>query len=143
MKMPMMVLTLAALAGSASGQEAHYAFAAHPYVTRKDMAASRFWTKSTIALAALDGAAKTADSYATRKNIDGGGEEYNPLARPFVHTTSVQVAATGALFGAEIASAYWLHKRHHDRMARAILLEGATVNGLGAACSFKYRVRDW
>src|SRR5208337_4143286 len=130
------VLALAAMAGSASAQEAHYAFAAHPYVTRGDMAASRFWTKSTMALAALDGAAKAADSFATRKNIDGGGEENNPLARPFVRNTAVQVVATGALFGAEIASAYWLHKRHHDRIARAMLLEGATMNSLGAASSF-------
>jgi hypothetical protein len=143
MKMLTVILMLAVAANTLCAQEAHYAFAAHPYVTRRDMAASRFWTKSTLALTVLDGAAKAADSYATRKNIDGGGVENNPLARPFVRNTAVQVVATGALFGAEIASAYWLHKRHHDRIARAMLLEGAAMNGLGAATSIKHRVADW
>jgi hypothetical protein len=138
-----MVLALAAMAGSMSGQTAHYAFATRPYVTGEDLKASRFWTKSTMALVALDGAAKAADSYATRKNIDGGGEEYNPLARPFVHTPAVQVASMAAMFGAEVVAAYWLHKRRHDHMAHLFLLGGATMNGLGAASSIKNRVTDW
>jgi hypothetical protein len=94
-------------------------------------------------LVALDGAAKTADSFATRKNLDGGGEEYDPMARPFVHTPAVQIAAMAALFGAEIATSYMLHQRGHDHMARAILVMGATMNGLGAATSFKNRVSGW
>jgi len=143
MKMLMVILLLAAMAGTLCAQEAHSAFMVHPYITRGELAASRFWTRSTIALVALDGAAKAADSFATRENIDGGGEEYNPLARPFVHTPLVQVASTAALFGAEIAAAYLLHKRHHDRMGRAVLIEGATMNGLGAATSFKHRVAGW
>ena len=143
MKMPMVILVLAAMSVILRAQEANYAFAVRPHLTREDLAASRFWTKSTIALAALDGAAKAADSYATRKNIAGGGEEYNPPARPFVHTAAVQVVATGALFGGETAAAYLWHKRHHDHMARAILIGGATMNGLGAAFSFKHRVANW
>ena len=131
------------MAGTLRAQEARYAFAVRPHVTDKDLAASRFWTRSTIALVALDGAAKAADSFATRKNIDGGGAEYNPLARPFVHTTGVQVAAMAALFGAEIAAAYWMHKRRHDNMGHAVLLGGAAMNGLGAASSIKHRVADW
>ena len=102
MKMLMVLMMLAVMAGTPRAQEAHYDFAAHPSVTRGDLAASRFWTRGTIALVALGGAAaKATDSYITRRNIDGGGEEYNPMARPFVHTTPVQVAATAALFGAE------------------------------------------
>jgi len=145
MKMLIAILTLlAAMAGTLRAQEARYAFAVRPHVTTdRDLAASRFWTRSTVALAALDGAAKAADSFATRKNIDGGGAEYNPLARPFVHTTGVQVAAMAALFGAEIAAAYWMHKRRHDNMGHAVLLGGAAMNGLGAASSIKHRVADW
>jgi hypothetical protein len=143
MKMLMVILAVAAMADTLCAQEAHAAFAVRPNVTRGDLAASRFWTRSTIALITLDGAAKAADSFVTRRNMDGGGEEYNPVARPFVHTTAVQVAATAALFGAEIAAAYVLHRTHHDNLGRAVLVAGATMNGLGAASSFKHRVANW
>jgi len=147
MKMLKMTLVLAAVAAALPltlcAQEAHYMFAVHPPMTPGNLAASRFWTRSTIALVALDGTAKAADSFATRKNIDGGGEEYNPLARPFVRTPAVQVAATAALFGAEIATAYFLHRRHHDNVGRAVLAGGAVMNSLGAAASFKHRVGSW
>ena len=143
MKMLMVLMMLAVMAGTLRAQEAHYAFAAHPYVTPGDLAASRFWTRGTIALVALDGATKATDSYVTRRNIDGGGEEYNPMARPFVHTTPVQVAFTAALFGAEVATAYMLHRRHHDNVGRAVLVGGAFMNGLGAVSSYKHRVADW
>ena len=137
------IVVLVAMAGTARGQEANGLFALHPYVTRENLSASRFWTHSTIALVALDGAAKAADSFATRENIAGGGAEFNPLARPFVHNTGVQVASMGAFFGAEIATAYVLHRRHHDMMGRAVLAGGAALNGLGAASSFKHRVASW
>ena len=143
MKMPLVIMMLAVTAGTLRAQEAHYAFAVPPYVTREDLAASRFWTRGTKALVALDGAAKATDGYITRRNIDGGGEEYNPMACPFVHTTPVQVAATAALFGAEVATAYMLHRRHHDNVGRAVLVGGVVMNALGAASSFKHRVADW
>ena len=139
----MLILALAVMAGTLPAQSARSAFVVQPHITLGDLAASRFWTPVTIALVTLDGAAKAADSFATRKNIDGGGEEYDPLARPFVHTPAVQVAATAALFGAEIATAYVLHRRRHENMGRAILVGGATMNSLGAAFSFKHRVANW
>jgi hypothetical protein len=139
----LLVLVTIMMPASLFAQQAQYAFAAHGYVTRGDLAASRFWTPATVALVALDGAAKTADSFATRKNLDNGGEEYDPIARPFVHTPVVQVAAMAALFGAEIATSYMLHRRSCNHLARAVLLMGATMNGLGAASSFKNRVPSW
>lgn len=115
----------------------------HPYISHGDLSKSRFWTRSTIFLVSLDGAAKTADSFFTRKNIDGGGDEYNPLARPFVHTTAIQITAMAALFGTEIATAYLLHRRRRDNLAHATLAGGAVMNGLGAADSFRHRVAGW
>ncbi|MFY9906645.1 MAG: hypothetical protein WAK62_15940, partial [Terriglobales bacterium] len=78
-----------------------------------------------------------------RKNIDGGGMEYDPIARPFVHTAGVQVASMTALYGAEIVSAYLLHRRRHELVGHAVLAGGALMNGLGAAFSIKHRVADW
>jgi hypothetical protein len=158
MKILTVILALAAMGGSLSAQdvradampapdlgatEAHLALAVRPSVTKKDVAESRFWRPSTIALVALDGAAKAVDCYATRKNIDGGGVEYDPLARPFVHTAGVQVAAMAALFGAEVVGAYMLHWKRHDMAGHAVLAGGALMNGLGAAFSIKHRVADW
>jgi len=148
MQMLTAILLLAAMAVSGHAQdmrvlEARTAFAMHPYVTRGNLAASRFWTTSTVALVALDGAAKAADSFATHENIAAGGEEHDPLARPFVHTTGVYVVALAALFGAEIVTAYGLHRRRHDHVGRAVLVGGAVMNGLGAASSFKHRATGW
>jgi hypothetical protein len=142
-KVGLLLALLTMMSTSLRAQQAQYAFASHPYITRGDLVASRFWTPATIALVALDGATKAADSFATRENLDGGGEEYNPMARPFVHTPMVQVATMAALFGTEIATSYMLHQRRHDHLARAVLVIGATMNGLGAASSFKNRVQSW
>jgi hypothetical protein len=154
MKISFVMLVLAVLACNMHAQDMHApeasaefavqsALAVHPFIAREDLRRSRFWTRSTIALVTFDGVAKATDSFATRKNIDGGGEEYNPLARPFVHTAGVQVVSTLALFGAEIAMAYVLHQRHHDNAGRALLVGGAVMNSLGAATSFKHRVAGW
>jgi hypothetical protein len=148
MKILMMILVLARvmMAGTVLAQEANSFVAVHPYIVsnhdmvKESLAPSHFWTRSTIALVALDGAAKAADSFATRENIDNGGQEYNPLARPFVRTAGAQVATMSALFGAEIATAYLLHKGRHTMMERGVLAGGAAMNSLGAASSFKNRV---
>lgn len=154
----MAVLALAAITGNLRAQdmradavpapdirttETGYAFAVRPSVTKGDIAASRFWKRSTIALVALDGAAKAVDCYATRMNMDGGGKEYDPLARPFVHTPGVQVISMAALFGSEMMAAYLLHRRRRERPGHAILAGGALMNGLGATFSIKHRVADW
>jgi hypothetical protein len=146
MKILLVIPVLAMMAGAVLAQEANSFVAVHPYIVsnhemvQESLGPSRFWTRSTIALVALDGAAKAADSFATRENIANGGEEYNPLARPFVRTAGAQVATMSALFGAEIATAYLLHKAHHTMMERGVLAGGAAMNALGAASSFKHRV---
>ncbi len=141
-----LAMAMSMMAGVARSQELNSFAATQPSMVsdhdmvRDSLVASRFWTRSTIALVALDGAAKAADSFATRENIANGGVEYNPLARPFVRTAGVQVVSMGALFGAEIATAYLLHRARHAMMERGVLAGGAVMNGLGAASSFKHRV---
>jgi hypothetical protein len=143
MKIFLLSAMFAGMCGGVLAQTAQTAFVVNPYISTRDLSNSRFWTHSTMALAAIDGAAKTADSIFTRKNIDGGGNEYNPLARPFVHTTGVQIAGMAAMFAAELGGAYLLHRRRHDVLGHALLGIGAVTNGLGAACSFKNRVPSW
>jgi hypothetical protein len=125
------------------GPVAHSALFVRPYLISEDRPRARFWTRSTIVLVTLDGTAKGADSYITRRNIVGGGVEYDPVARPFVHTSGVQVVATGALFGVEIAAAYLLHRRGHNNIGHIIPENGAVMNVFGAARSFKNRMKNW
>lgn len=131
------------MCGIIAAQQIYPPFIVHPYISNGDLASSRFWTPSTIALVALDGAAKTADSFFTRKNIAGGGVEFNPLARPFVHTAGLQIAAMAGMFGAEVVTAYFLHRRTHHNLGNAVLISGVVINGIGAAASYKHRVGDW
>ena len=145
MKMLIAILVLPALAGGLGAQElptqeVHAAFAVHPFITRAEVAPRRFWSPGTITLVALDGAAKAADSFVTHENMAAGGTESDPLARPFVHTTGVMVAAAAALLGVEIATAYVLHKRRHQNLGRAVLVGGVVMNALGAASSFRNRI---
>jgi hypothetical protein len=143
MRILLTLLAVWLMHGNAFAQTEQKAVEVHPYISSGNLTASRFWTASTIAFVALDGATKAVDSLATRKNIDGGGDEYDPLARPFVHTTVVQIAAMTAMLGAEVATAYFLHRKRHDNFARGVLAAGAIINGLGAASSIKHRVPDW
>ena len=131
------------IGGAVWAQQGHNAFVVHLYRSGGDLGGPRFWTAGMIALVALDGGAKVADSYITRRNIDGGGGEYNPIARPVVHTAAVQSVAMAAMFGAEVTTAYWLHRRRHDNLGRVVLIGGAVLNGLGAASSFENRIRGW
>lgn len=157
MKMLIGILLLAEMPAAVRAQEADRVVAVRPDIEPdivseilpaivpgkvRGNSASHFWTRSTIALMTLDGAAKAADSFATRRNINDGGEEHDPLARPFVHTTGVQVVATAALFGVEVVTAYILRRRH-ENVGRAVLAGGAVMNGLGAATSFKHGVASW
>jgi hypothetical protein len=149
MKTVMTIAALTALLGAAQPQNADRFVIVDPLQERRDPAVQlnssppRCWTRPTLALVILDGAAKAADSFATRENIGHGGIEHDPLARPFVHTTSVQVAATAALFGAEVVTASLLHRRRHPIAARGVLAGGAGMNALGAAFSFKNRAAHW
>jgi len=101
--------------------------------------ASRFWTPLTTGLVVADGASKAIDGYFTRYNVDHGGTEHDPLLRPFVHTPALHAGAEGALFAAEIATAHFMHRKGHPRLARALLLGGIALNGMGAQQSIRNR----
>ena len=142
MKTLFVAVVLVLMLGRLGAEEIHTVIANDPTPARKARAkrvVSRFWTPRTIVLVALDGGAKAADGYATRYNIDRGGVEHDPLMRPFVHTTGVHVSAMAAMFGGEVAAAFLLHRRRHDRLARLVLLGGTVVNGFGATTSFMHR----
>jgi hypothetical protein len=94
-----------------------------------------FWTKANTTLLALDAAAKGADFYYTMRGMDHPGLalEADPIARPFVsHGNALAVGYFGGLLVMDAAVAYELHKHHHDRLSKAVLIFGTVNNGYGA-----------
>jgi len=94
-----------------------------------------FWTKANTTLLALDAAAKGADFYYTMRGMDHPGLalEADPIARPFVsHGNALAVGYFGGLLVIDTAVSYELHKHHHDRLSKAVLIFGIVNNGYGA-----------
>jgi hypothetical protein len=94
-----------------------------------------FWTKANTTLLALDAAAKGADFYYTMRGMDHPGLalEADPIARPFVsHGNALAVGYFGGLLVMDAAVSYELHKHHHDRLSKAVLIFGIVNNGYGA-----------
>ena len=94
-----------------------------------------FWTKANTTLLALDAAAKGADFYYTMRGMDHPGLalEADPIARPFVsHGNALAVGYFGGLLVIDAAVSYELHKHHHDRLSKAVVIFGIVNNGYGA-----------
>jgi hypothetical protein len=94
-----------------------------------------FWTKSNTTLVALDAAAKGADFYYTMRGMTHPGLaiESDPIARPFVsHGNAIAVGYFGAALAIDVVASYELHKHHHDRLSKAVLVFGIVDNGYGA-----------
>ena len=94
-----------------------------------------FWTKANTTLLALDAAAKGADFYYTMRGMEHPGlaVEADPIARPFVsHGNALAVGYFSGLLVIDAAASYELHKHHHERLSKAVLIFGIVDNGYGA-----------
>jgi len=94
-----------------------------------------FWTKANTTLLALDAVAKGADFHYTMRGMDHPGLalEADPIARPFVsHGNALAVGYFGGLLVIDASVSYELHKHHHDRLSKAVLIFGIVNNGYGA-----------
>jgi len=70
-----------------------------------------FYDLHIAVLAEIDGGAASWDDVATRRVLDQGGYERNPLIRPFVHNTGTLIA--------ESVGEVWLAAFVADRMKRS------------------------
>ena len=94
-----------------------------------------FLTKANTTLLALDAAAKGADFYYTMRGMNHPGLalEADPVARPFVsHGNALAAGYFGGLLAIDAVASYELHKHHHDRLSKAVLIFGIVNNGYGA-----------
>jgi hypothetical protein len=118
---------------TSSGARAQAAFAGTGELPNAPSAG--FWTKANATLVALDAAAKGADYYYTMRGMSHPGLaiEADPIARPFVsHGDALAVGYFGAGLAIDIVASYELHKHHHERFAKAVLILGILDNGYGA-----------
>jgi hypothetical protein len=99
--------------------------------------ASTYWSRTNIALVAVDALAKSVDEAFTMRNAGRPNfEEHDPLARPFVtHGRAIAGTSQGLLFAGEVFTSYELHKHGHGKIAKAVLLLGIGGNTVGIATS--------
>ena len=96
----------------------------------------KFWDTENRVLFAAVAASSGADFAVTRANLQGGGQELNPMVRVFGRSTAGLALNFAGETAGVIGCSYFLHKTHHHRMERAISMIniggslGAVVYGL-------------
>ena len=139
------------LALSGLGTSATPIIPVSPLAIAQPLTTPRFWTPGTKSLVAADSASKLADLVFTSRYMKPGRVCYlvdasrpatclplrraegDPLARPFVtHGEALRISFFAGLEVADIAVAYALHRHHHDKIARTVLMLGMADNAVGA-----------
>jgi hypothetical protein len=105
--------------------------------TAQDPGAHKFWTKRTIVLFAIDAATKGMDAYATRRVLDHGGEEYNPISRPFVtRGTPLLAGYFASSLAIDTGLSYLLWRRGHHKLQVVPFLVGTGINAQAGISTF-------
>lgn len=89
----------------------------------------KFWDTKNRVLFVTAAAFNTADFAVTRANLQSGGQELNPMVRPFGRSTAgLAVNFAGETAGV-IGLSYFFHKTGHHKMERMV----SVVNIAGSA----------
>lgn len=98
--------------------------------------------KTSLLLILLQLASAGNDAYWTNHNVQSSfashhykNYENNPIARPFVKSTTGCVVYFSASAATHIAAAHLLRKHHHDRIADFVLVEGIVDHGVSGGYS--------
>ena len=80
----------------------------------------KFWDKPNRVLFIASAALNTADFAVTRANLQSGGQELNPLVRPFGRSTAgLALNFAGETVGV-VSVSYFFHKTGHHKLERAV-----------------------
>jgi hypothetical protein len=94
----------------------------------------KFWDKQNSALFLVSAALNGADFAVTRANLQSGGQELNPLVRPFgTSTAGLAVNFIGETAGV-VTLSYFFHKTGHHKLERAVSL--VNIGGSAGAVSY-------
>jgi hypothetical protein len=86
--------------------------------TSSETSVHKFWDKENYALFAGVAATSSADFVVTRSNLQGGGQELNPVVRIFGRSTAgLAVNFAGETAGV-VGVCYFLHRTGHHRLER-------------------------
>ena len=94
--------------------------------------AHNFWDRENAILFGLHAGLEAADFGLTHYALAHGAVERNPLARPFTNLgTAGQAAFFAGGTAATLGISYWLHRRGHHRLERAVGLYAIGDSGFG------------
>jgi hypothetical protein len=94
----------------------------------------KFWDNKNRALFIGVTALNSADFAVTRANLQSGGQELNPLTRPFSHSTAALAANFAGETAGVVALSYFFHKTGHHRLERFVSF--VSMGESGAAVSY-------
>jgi hypothetical protein len=104
--------------------------------SHSEIAVHKFWDNQNRAFFAAAAALNAADFAVTRANLQSGGQELNPLVRPFGRSTSGLAMNFAGETAGVVTLSYFFHKTGHHKLERAVsianigLSAGAVTYGL-------------
>jgi hypothetical protein len=88
-----------------------------------------------IGVAALS----SADFAVTRANLQSGGQELNPLTRPFSHSTAALAANFAGETAGVVALSYFFHKTGHHKLERVVSMFSMSESGAAVGYGLLHR----
>lgn len=95
---------------------------------------AKFWDRENCFLFAATAAFNTADFIATRNNLRTGGQELNPITRPFTSSTPLLAMNFAGQTAGTIGLSYFFHKTRHHKLERFTSV--VSISASGAAVTF-------
>ncbi len=112
-----------------------------PAIALPEAPSHRFFDKTNLWLHMSVVAGETSDLITTRRILQAGGREANPLARPLMRAgLGGQMAATYGLGeGSALLASYLLHRTGHHKLERFVPITAFVLEGLATASN----IRTW
>src|SRR5260370_34307026 len=106
-----------------------------PAIALPEAPSHRFFDKTNLWLHMSVVAGETGDLITTRRILQAGGREANPLARSLMRAgLGGQMAATSGLGeGSAFLASYLLHRTGHHKLARFVPITAFVLEGLSTA----------
>ena len=104
--------------------------------SHREITVHKFWDNQNRVFFAAAAALNAADFAVTRANLQSGGQELNPLVRPFGRSTSGLAMNFAGETAGVVTLSYFFHKTGHHKLERAVsianigLSAGAVTYGL-------------
>lgn len=115
--------------------------ASTPAVTRHSTMGDehRFWDKQNCALFVAAAALNSADFAVTRANLQGGGQEQNPVVRVFGRSTAGLAANFIGETAGVVSISYFLHKTGHHKLERVVSMVNIGTSAAAVSYSVTHR----